>query len=123
MMSSSQTFPKYLEAGLGVCYGRACVIVRNSPIQPVALALLSPIQDLHKQMNLLQSNKLVVILSDARDEEQTRVALVHDLLVLPLDESAHLGRAAEDEVGYVAGRGVSDWGTNHSTHITHTQII
>ena len=72
------------------------------PPRPLPPPARSPVQDLHEQVDLLQRDELVVVLPDARHEEEGGVALVHDLLVLPLDEGAHLGGAAEDEVGHVS---------------------
>ena len=84
MMSNSQTLPKYLSStstyrwiisSVMSCEGRAfqsAVAPSNSPMA-----------------------HLVVLLVDARNEKEGSVALVHDLLVSPLDEIAHLRRTPQ----------------------------
>eukprot|EP00416_Gambierdiscus_australes_P045565 CAMPEP_0171092834 /NCGR_PEP_ID=MMETSP0766_2-20121228/37618_1 /TAXON_ID=439317 /ORGANISM="Gambierdiscus australes, Strain CAWD 149" /LENGTH=195 /DNA_ID=CAMNT_0011551147 /DNA_START=66 /DNA_END=651 /DNA_ORIENTATION=- len=59
------------------------------------------VQALHKMVHDLQGQKLVVSVVDACNEEQACVSLVAELVVAPLKEVAHLGRAAQDEAAHL----------------------
>jgi hypothetical protein len=54
-----------------------------------------PIENLHKEVDRVESHELVVGVLDATDEIQTRVPLVDELELLPLDDVAGLRRSPQ----------------------------
>lgn len=55
------------------------------------------VKDLHKVVNHLQGDQLVVVHVHADDEEERGVSLVNDLVLFPLDEVTVLHRAVDDQ--------------------------
>jgi hypothetical protein len=54
------------------------------------------VKNLHEQVDHLQDYQLVIIIINACDKVERRVSLIYNLLVLPLNEIAHLRWPRQD---------------------------